>query len=529
MSAQRAGIVVSIGLLAIALGAFAPRPALGQWCQLYTENFTDWSVTDFDNGTYKVQWCQDGATLRSDSFCTSQGNSLQTNYDSSDPVIWVYADTQGCTQVRLEFDYSQYTANLTQTVLRYKLSSDTVKTCPTSSSGYTLAQNLNLAGCNHVSYAVTLGTSKSVYFMIDHGTPSNTMLTIDNVVVALAGCECEPGPNCVTDFAANFGTMFQSGSVCSRFPDLFPTCEGNGPYLSTATACGSSIDCVMTFGTGYPYSAAITRCLDLVGLAAAHVEFSYTKTDQTLGPQLAASTNGTTWTTIWTAPFSFPGGCATACVDLAAYAGQAEVYLKFSSSMSGTQAHAIDDILLVRGVACPVLQACCRPDHSCADLTVADCAAQGGTAVGPGTTCASLPDGDSDGIRNACDNCPTIANPDQADADGDTLGDVCDNCPHVANLAQTDGDADAIGDACDLCPSTPAGQAVTVSGCRTGDLNCDGSLNFGDINPFVLALSNPAEYETAYPSCVGTGDINGDGTTGFADINPFVALLSGGG
>ncbi len=63
-----------------------------------------------------------------------------------------------------------------------------------------------------------------------------------------------------------------------------------------------------------------------------------------------------------------------------------------------------------------------------------------------------------------------------------------------------------------------------------GDLNCDGYVNFGDINPFVLALSNPIQYKNLYPGCfIQNGDINADGSTDFADINPFVAILSGGG
>jgi hypothetical protein len=62
--------------------------------------------------------------------------------------------------------------------------------------------------------------------------------------------------------------------------------------------------------------------------------------------------------------------------------------------------------------------------------------------------------------------------------------------------------------------------------CR-GDMNCDGKINFADINPFVLALSNPAAWKAAYPGCpVLNGDINGDGVVNFGDINPFVALLS---
>jgi len=61
-----------------------------------------------------------------------------------------------------------------------------------------------------------------------------------------------------------------------------------------------------------------------------------------------------------------------------------------------------------------------------------------------------------------------------------------------------------------------------------GDLNCDGSVNFGDINPFVLFLSNFAVWQATYDCPPTNGDINGDGTyPSFGDINPFVALLTG--
>lgn len=64
------------------------------------------------------------------------------------------------------------------------------------------------------------------------------------------------------------------------------------------------------------------------------------------------------------------------------------------------------------------------------------------------------PDGDMDGIPNAEDNCPMMANKDQADYDGDGAGDVCDTCPHIANNQADDFDGDLVGDDCDPHPTT---------------------------------------------------------------------------
>jgi hypothetical protein len=63
---------------------------------------------------------------------------------------------------------------------------------------------------------------------------------------------------------------------------------------------------------------------------------------------------------------------------------------------------------------------------------------------------ATIPpgDSDSDGLRDAVDNCPTVANVAQDDLDDDGIGDACDNCAQEFNPAQADGDADGIGNAC---------------------------------------------------------------------------------
>ena len=61
-------------------------------------------------------------------------------------------------------------------------------------------------------------------------------------------------------------------------------------------------------------------------------------------------------------------------------------------------------------------------------------------------------DGDSDGVPDACDNCPDTANLGQEDSDGDGVGDACDNCPETVNEDQADSDSDGVGDACEAAP-----------------------------------------------------------------------------
>ncbi len=95
------------------------------------------------------------------------------------------------------------------------------------------------------------------------------------------------------------------------------------------------------------------------------------------------------------------------------------------------------------------------------------------------------------------------------------------------------GDLDADTDS-DLVIVGAVANAVSVlinHGCGPfvrGDLDCDGSVGFGDINPFVLALMDPAGYEAAFPTCsILHADCNANGLVEFGDINPFIAILTG--
>jgi hypothetical protein len=84
-------------------------------------------------------------------------------------------------------------------------------------------------------------------------------------------------------------------------------------------------------------------------------------------------------------------------------------------------------------------------------------------------------------------------------------------------------------DALDFLPTQDAFQSALLHGIRAprGDLNCDGEVDFRDINPFVLALVGEAAYYAQFPDCdILQADTNYDGVADFRDINRFVLLQS---
>jgi hypothetical protein len=79
---------------------------------------------------------------------------------------------------------------------------------------------------------------------------------------------------------------------------------------------------------------------------------------------------------------------------------------------------------------CPGSSVC--SSGSCEPQTVVPCSAEApcaeGSACGADGVCVDTPadDTDGDGVANASDNCPDVANADQADADGNGVGDACE-------------------------------------------------------------------------------------------------------
>ena len=88
----------------------------------------------------------------------------------------------------------------------------------------------------------------------------------------------------------------------------------------------------------------------------------------------------------------------------------------------------------------------------------------GASAIDAAPDGSPVVDTDGDGIVDAQDNCPTIANADQRDWDGDHHGDVCDHCPHLPSATDPDGDGDGVGDACDPRPALAGDARVLWSG-----------------------------------------------------------------
>lgn len=153
----------------------------------------------------------------------------------------------------------------------------------------------------------------------------------------------------------------------------------------------------------------------------------------------------------------------------------------------------------------------------------------------------------SDGVGNACDNCPRAWNPGQEDADSDGVGDICDNCRYTPNPQQKDSDSDCpetrlcgevecsgpryasdprCGDACDNCPGVYNPDQRNSDTDTMGDAcdNCPGMTNQDQLDEDGDGVGNVCDNCPGYHNPSQADDDN-DGVGNACDVDLTVEAI----
>lgn len=568
-------------LLAMRVATAAP---LGGSCELYVTGFQALSgPPTLEQGPFVVDWCLNGATVSSTGFCPT-GSALKLDASGDDPILLVHVGDAGCASVSVSFTYAQFVA--TGTVL--KAGTTNATTAPCSPSTPTTIGTLSTTGgaCTLVSFTVDLAGAQGVAFKFDHGANSNAILIDDLIVTidaccsqlhgcceaggpgcsdaAVEACVCAADPfccqtqwdtqcvaevdllacgdcdgsgpaDCLMAFATDFGTLYSTTSICTLFPQLFEACEGSPPTLTISGACAGSGDPALRFGTGFPYSAAITRCIDLSQVAAPVLRFRFTRNAGSLGPRVDYRVDGGEWLVGWQ-PASGQGtsGCTDVEVNLALLASATNVQFRFLSGSSVANGAVIDDIAIATGQlphdCCVAGMAgctdaaietctCAIDDYCCATAWDAACVALATSACDAGCSGVAAC-GASD--AGPCES--AHATPFCADAD-------CCNavCTYDDFCCQSEWDALCVQEAATVCAGAGCGPSLgscfatsPAAGCN--DATCCESVCV--LDPICcLAAWDAICAAEAVQLCDAqpTADLDGDGLVNGADLAVLLA------
>lgn len=540
--------------------------AAGQTCAIYETEFDAFAGPPaYSNGPFSLSWCLSGASVTGSNFCPT-GNALKLDASAEDPLLLVRTGDAGCASITLSFTYAQFAP--TGTVLKVGPTSAASASCAIATPTTLFALSTTGGTCVAVTVTVPLDGAQGLAFRFDHGANTNAIV-IDSLVVSVTGCCgathgcCEVGPPgcsdsavaacvcaidayccttawddlciaevdslgcgtcgppppvCLNGFATDFGTLYQTQSICLLRPDLFEFCEGIPPTLTISGACASTADPALRFGTGFPNSAAITRCIDLSSIDAPRLRFRYARNAGTIGPRIDWRSEGTDWAVAWQPTGTAGiGVCAEVALDLGPIRDLPGVRFRFTSASSIANGAVFDDLAIESAPpACgsPATGGChlpsgtpacadaicctavCAVDPFCCDVAWDEtCAAEAGIlcagdACGEGLGSCGLPRKSPGCDQSTC------------------CGSVCPLDPFCCLVAW---DEFCVASAMDLCsfPSGPSGP--------TGDLDGDGRVAASDLAMLLAAWGLKGSL----------ADLDGDGVVGAADLAILLAGWTG--
>jgi hypothetical protein len=192
---------------------------------------------------------------------------------------------------------------------------------------------------------------------------------------------------------------------------------------------------------------------------------------------------------------------------------------------------------------CPAAGACCLPGGTCVAFTAAACARLGGAFRGENVACAPNP------CVGACclgdERCVRLDRAACAAYGGEFRGELTDCAPNpcVGRCCLEGGDCRQVSRATCLelggafhgdgtiCTAGACPTGDPCAGVLLGDTDGSGAVNNFDIDAFVLAVSDPANYIARYcaedVACLlCRADLDRSGSVNNFDIDAFVACLN---
>ena len=159
-----------------------------QSCQVYSESFSSsLGPANLDDGTYKVEWCLDEASVATFGMqpCNGTG-ALQISGSSQEPILWVYVGDNNCSQVTLDLTYRQ--SSYTGANIKVASGNDTALNCDEWITGFGTSMSTTDNNCQSLSLTTSVAGQKSVYFKFD--TLVTSSIFIDDLTITVEGCDC---------------------------------------------------------------------------------------------------------------------------------------------------------------------------------------------------------------------------------------------------------------------------------------------------------------------------------------------------